>query len=302
MTTTFLFVIMATTTTAESERIHARDLSLSKMNTEFFALPGLHPLDESGGTRDSRQMCNDEWSNEADSDCLNATHAFDDIATDDGVLSGMLHRNSWAIPMLTFSAVNVVMIVTFEVYVICKATRDTPSRRHLFLGQMLLLGLLMGSLLGFAYALEPTDLSCAAIRFGTGMSYAFIYSSLLVKLVFLISLNTGVYLPATYQALLFLFCMLVQTAIGIQWLTTSGPLCDYVIKDHMLSLLYVIFLILFSTTLAVKSRHFRDNYREAKYIGMLMAVTLPIWVAWIMAGLVLREVHHPACAGSERSS
>jgi len=36
-------------------------------------------------------------------------------------------------------------------------------------------------------------------RFGTGVSYVLIYSSLLVKLVFLISLNTGVYLPALYQ-------------------------------------------------------------------------------------------------------
>ena len=37
------------------------------------------------------------------------------------------------------------------------------------------------------------------VRFGTGFSYVLIFSSLLVKLVFLISLNTGVYLPALYQ-------------------------------------------------------------------------------------------------------
>ena len=52
---------------------------------------------------------------------------------------------------------------------------------------------------------------------GTGLSYVLIYSSLLVKLVFLISLNTGVYLPAMYQALLFFFCVLVQTVILAQW-------------------------------------------------------------------------------------
>ena len=49
------------------------------------------------------------------------------------------------------------------------------------LSQMLLLGLLLGSVVGFAYAVEPSDLSCAAIRLGTGMSYALIYSSILVK-------------------------------------------------------------------------------------------------------------------------
>ena len=55
------------------------------------------------------------------------------------------------------------------------------------------------------------------VRLGTGVSYVLIYSSLLVKLVFLISLNTGVYLPAMYQALLFFFCILVQTVITTQW-------------------------------------------------------------------------------------
>ena len=71
--------------------------------------------------------------------------------------------------------------------------------RHLFLGQMLLLGLLLGSCVGFAYAVEPNEFSCAAIRLGTGLAYGLIYTSLLVKQNFLISLNNGVYLPASYQ-------------------------------------------------------------------------------------------------------
>lgn len=92
----------------------------------------------------------------------------------------------------------------------------------------------LGSVVGFAYAVQPSDFSCAVIRFGTGLSYALIYSSLVVKLVFLISLNTGVYLPATYQALLFLFCILVQLVIGIQWLATNGALCHFSTRDHIL--------------------------------------------------------------------
>lgn len=80
---------------------------------------------------------------------------------------------------------------------------------------MLLLGLLIGSAVGFAYAVQPTEFSCAVVRFGTGLSYALIYSSLLVKLVFLISLNTGVYLPATYQARGTYF--LVKLSIAKSW-------------------------------------------------------------------------------------
>ena len=42
---------------------------------------------------------------------------------------------------------------------------------------------------------------------------------------------------------------------------------------------------------------YRDNYREAKYIGGLMAVTVPVWLAWIMAAVVLNESFHQACVG-----
>ena len=112
--------------------------------------------------------------------------------------------------LFVFSSVHVVVIIVYEVYILCWSARTTPSRRHLFLGQMLLLGLLLGSSLGFAFAVDPSPASCVAVRLGTGMAYVLIYSSLLGKLVFLISLNDGVYLPATYQALLFLFCIPVS--------------------------------------------------------------------------------------------
>ena len=39
------------------------------------------------------------------------------------------------VPMLALAAVNVCVILVFEIYVVCKASRNTPSRRHLFLGQ-----------------------------------------------------------------------------------------------------------------------------------------------------------------------
>lgn len=274
-----------------------------EMRTELFALPNLPPLPNNPSkdlndefNRNSRQMCADDpWSSpDCDFTVTSDNNTLDNIFQ----FGGHLSRESWVVPMLAVATVNVIVLIAFEIYVVCKASRNTPSRRHLFLGQMLLLGLLLGSLVGFAYAVEPNEFSCGVIRFGTGFSYALIYSSLLVKLVFLISLNTGVYLPATYQALLFFFCILVQFAVGIQWLSYSGnKMCYFATRDHLLSLLYVVFLILFATSLAVKSRHYRDNYREAKYIGALMAVTIPIWLAWIMASVVLNETYHPACLG-----
>ena len=59
-----------------------------------------------------------------------------------------------------------------------------PSRRHLFLGQMLLLGLLSCAAMSAVYTLKPSPVSCAVIRLGSGLAYSIVYSTLLVKLVF----------------------------------------------------------------------------------------------------------------------
>ncbi|XP_044744789.1 uncharacterized protein LOC123322881 isoform X2 [Coccinella septempunctata] len=234
----------------------------------------------------------------------------------------------WVVPVLSLSAVTMMLIAGFEVFVLCKAYYTTPSRRHLFLGQMLLLGLFSGAALASVFTASPTQFTCAIVRFGTGVTYAIIFASLLVKCVFLVSLNGGVYLPAPYQGLLLLFAILIQVAIGAQWLLTNPPIVDEVTFDNVMlggnkygvlvtaedlgkpvtvhlcrtpfmdmlfSLIYVIFLVVFVTVLAVKSRGIRDNYREATYIGMSVGCSIMIWVIWTMSGFIVHERHKDAC-------
>lgn len=211
-----------------------------------------------------------------------------------------LRKEPWVLPVLILSSIAMIMMAAFEIFVLCKAWRTSPSRRHLFLGQMLLLGLFSCAGLAAILTATPTLLSCAAVRFGAGVAFALVFASLLVKCVFLISLNGGVYLPAPYQGLLLLFAVLIQVAIGVQWLfsappavelvpvasrsgtsitnrypllltaqdiTTTVPLCKTPFPELLFSLIYVVFLILFVAVLAIKSRGIRDNYREATYIG-----------------------------------
>ncbi|RZC38312.1 7tm 3 domain containing protein [Asbolus verrucosus] len=274
-----------------------------EMSTEFFLVPASAPPDTTPTAHITR--C---------AGCLDR-------------IGGVFRNEAWVIPVLSLSAITMVLIIGFEVFVLCKAWRTTPSRRHLFLGQMLLLGLFTCAGLGAVYAASPTQLTCAVVRFGTGVAYAVVFASLLVKCVFLISLNGGVYLPAPYQGLLLLFAILIQVAIGVQWLLTSPPLVDNVTfenlvttnkhrllvtaedistptvlplcrtsyVDILLSLIYVIFLILFVTVLAVKSRGIRDNYREATYIGLSVGCSIPTWLVWILSGFVVNERHRDAC-------
>lgn len=238
-----------------------------------------------------------------------------------------LRNEPWVMPILVLSCLAMFMMASFEIFVLCKTRRALPNRRHLFLGQMLLLGLFSCAGLSALLTARPSSLSCASIRFGAGVSFTIVFASLLVKCIFLISLNGGVYLPAPYQGLLLLFAVLIQITIGIQWLVTMPPgitfissirdaslnnrlvltaesinsmrytiqLCRTSFSEMLLSLIYVVFLIIFVTILAIKSRGIRENYREATYIGLAISGVIPIWLGWTLCGLAVSERHKDAC-------
>lgn len=241
-----------------------------------------------------------------------------------------LRKEPWVVPVLVLTSLVMLMMAAFEIFVLCKAWQTSPSRRHLFLGQMLLLGLFLCASLAAILTVSPSVFSCGFIRFGSGVAFALVFASLLVKCVFLISLNSGVYLPAPYQGLLLLFAVLIQVAIGGQWLittpaavddvsvpirngplslthhsllltaqditmTTTIPLCRTQFVDLLYSHVYVIFLILFVALLAIKSRRIRENYREATYIGLAIGGSIPIWLGWTLCGLAVAERHKDAC-------
>lgn len=239
-----------------------------------------------------------------------------------------LRKEPWVVPVLVLSSLAMIAMAAFEVFVLCKAWQTSPSRRHLFLGQMLLLGLFCCAGLAAILTTTPTVLSCGILRFCIGVSYALVFASLLVKCVFLISLNSGVYLPAPYQGLLLLFAVLIQVAVGAQWLLNSPAdienvpvpirrqhmgltrypllltaqdisvtitLCKTAFHELLFSLVYCVFLILFVAILAIKSRRIRENYREATYIGLAIGGSIPIWLGWTLCGLAVTERHKDAC-------
>lgn len=137
------------------------------------------------------------------------------------MMGGFLKREVWTIPLLSMAAINIFLISLFEIYVLCKARG--PSRRHLFLGQMLLFGLFLCSSLALVFAICPSAVSCFLGRLGLGIAYTLIFSVLMVKCIFLLSLDGGIYLPASYQACLLLFSVLVQVAIDTQWVIVYPP-------------------------------------------------------------------------------
>ncbi len=137
-----------------------------------------------------------------------------------------------------------------------QALASTPSRRHLFLGQTLMLGLLMCCATTTVISLKPSPALCAVSRVGIGLSYSVVYSTLLVKLVFLISLNSGVYLPATYQVQnkyiavvttcchycsTFLVLLLLLQLLALLELMNTSNFHNFHVNDYVASLDFLLF-------------------------------------------------------------
>lgn len=116
----------------------------------------------------------------------------------------------WVIPLVTIALFNVASILIFEIYVLYKSC---GGRRHLFMGQILLLGLFMCSVLGLLHVPQPHWLFCGITRAGVGIAYSIVFGTLLVKCVFLLKIHNGVYFNASFQALLLFFIVAVEVSL-----------------------------------------------------------------------------------------
>ncbi|KAG6452845.1 uncharacterized protein LOC115445205 [Manduca sexta] len=263
-----------------------------EMSTEFFVIP----------KRTSPRPLSSSSSSTASSPRQSNTTV---VPTTTQPITSALRPETWAVPIIALACIIMVAIGGFEVFIVWGASRKAPSHRHLLLGQTLLFGLFSCAATAALFATTPTAFTCGAVRFGTGVAYVIVFASLLVKCVFLLSLNGGVYLPAMYQALLLFFAVMIQVAIGAQWLGGSPPKviagggrCDTQLSDLLLSLCYAAFLIAVVCGVALRSRGIRDNYREATHIAGASGATAAVWVCWVAAALGAPERHRDVCVAA----
>ncbi|GFT81370.1 g_PROTEIN_RECEP_F3_4 domain-containing protein [Trichonephila clavipes] len=208
----------------------------------------------------------------------------------------------WVIPLVALALFNVACILIFEIYVLYKSC---GGRRHLFLGQVLLLGLFLCSVLGLLYVPEPHWLFCGITRAGVGIAYSIVFGTLLVKCIFLLKIHDGVYFNASFQALLLFFIVAVEVAIVSQWLVYQPPnvtsvssssiVCEKSPLDRIEYLTYVMLLLFLVIVASIRARSLRENNKEALYIGLSIAIALVFWVAWISVAIIFdRRYEAPA--------
>lgn len=109
--------------------------------------------------------------------------------------------------------------------------------------------------------------------------------------------------------LMLIFAWGVQIAVDVEWLILREPsvvqdsitghmTCSEGFVPHVLSLIYVMILILVCTLIAVKAHGIITNHREGIFIGLCAGFSIPIWIAWILVGMLNSnpEFHDPAIA------
>ncbi|XP_021339542.1 metabotropic glutamate receptor-like, partial [Mizuhopecten yessoensis] len=124
------------------------------------------------------------------------------------------------------------------------------------------------------------------------------------------------YLKGIYQFLMFIFAVGVQVVIDIQWMIQVPPeavkvmtnggveawVCNHYtwsvdygwgdmenfvrseFENHLLSLVYVMFLIIITTIVAMRAHGIITNHRESVFIGIVAGFSIPIWIAWGLVG------------------
>lgn len=129
------------------------------------------------------------------------------------------------------------------------------------------------------------------------------------------------YLKGIYQFLMFIFAAGVQVVIDIQWLiqvppeavqvmdNTGSPawICNHYtwsadhgwadmtmfvrteFENHLLSLVYVMFLILMTTFVSMRAHGIITNHRESVFIGIVAGFSIPIWISWGLVGGLNRD-------------
>jgi len=204
--------------------------------------------------------------------------------------------DSWQIALLVASSVNVCLVSIYWLYLIYISYMRTTKWRPPLLPHTLLLGLLLAAVAGFPHLTPDNPIACQGARLTTSLAYTIVYSSLLVRLVCLRSLHRGIFLPIPYQALLLLFCILVQVAMSVQWYVEDRSNCRLVSPlPQLLSTLYPLVLFLFVLALATLSRKGREHYNEAKWIWSTLVCQLPVWIAWTSAAVVLDQHFNVIC-------
>ena len=171
------------------------------------------------------------------------------------------------------------------------------SGRELML--VLLFGIALSFLLGFAMLGDPSAQRCTYQRFGSGVFLAVCYSAILVKTNRIARIFRGQHRPAfiTPGPQILITALLVSIQVGISLIAsifgTSSEVKEIYRRGHLylicktngmeyiISISYNVLLLLLCTVYAFLTRKLPANFNEAKLVGITMYTTCVQWICFI---------------------
>ena len=169
---------------------------------------------------------------------------------------------------------------------------------------MLLVGILICYSMTFIIVARPTNLTCAAQKFGIGFCFSICYAALFTKTnriarIFRAGKRTikrPKFISPQAQLIICFSLVGIQGLIGILWLLLSPPKAGHyhptrednqlvclsaVGLSYMIGFTYPIMLIVICTIYAILTRKIPEAFNESKYIGFTMYTTCIIWLAFV---------------------
>ena len=204
----------------------------------------------------------------------------------------VLSTDPLILSLLVTSSLSLVLILLYWTYLLYAACNNSSSNiRPPLLQHQVLFGLLIGSSCSFSHVI----LDSSFIYILTPISYTMIYSSLLVRLVCLHSVNKGMALSSFYTTPLHFFCVLGQILLSIQNFVTetcsliksfqSNPLKDM----HTLS--YSFFLLISVICISTMVMNSKMNRAEARTIWIFSLISMAVWICWVTNAIVFQEYY-----------
>lgn len=199
------------------------------------------------------------------------------------------------------------IIITSIVIFTLMHYNDTPVVRAAGreLSYMLLCGCLCCYVMSFILLAKPSTTICAIQRFGVGLGFAVIYSSLLTKTnrisrIFYSARKSAKrppFISPKSQIVITSILICIQILITTVWMVLAPPgtrsyypsskkdvvilKCKVDDISFLVSLIYNMLLITVCTIYAIKTRKIPENFNESKFIGFAMYTTCIIWLAFI---------------------
>lgn len=227
----------------------------------------------------------------------------------------------WVMVVLVLAIIGLLTVVIIEFIIIFKVIKlGGVPWRSVWLGQMLLFGILLSYLTTLAFVFKPTSGSCDLLRFAVGVCYALMLSVLIIKLLIILSpKNETGFLKFGHQVLILAILWLVQIVINSQWLILApsstelksinvqinngestrtevyeGTVCKAVhlsslFFDFLTSFVYIMLLRIVALVLSLIS-YTRSKKKDGKpnsescWILVATVVTTIVWLIWILIG------------------